>query len=160
MRLRALLFGLALAGGGLLLDTPTAWAQATGSVTGTVTNRQTGQPITGAQIHLVNTRYGGVTDQSGRFNITNVPAGTTRCRQPISATARAGCLTLWSGPGKPPRMTSRFRKPSCRAQLVVSGSTNPTEGIKLPYTGTWSARSSCKCDYELGDPSIQGKVAE
>jgi uncharacterized protein YfaS (alpha-2-macroglobulin family) len=78
MTVRALLVGLALAGGGLFLHTPEAVAQA-GTVTGTVTNKQSGQPLPGAQVNLVNTRFGGVTDSNGRFNMRKDANRTCLC---------------------------------------------------------------------------------
>jgi len=60
---------------GLALALPAAaWAQ-TGTVTGTVTDRSTLQPLNGVQISITGVQRGGVTDARGRFVITNVPAG-------------------------------------------------------------------------------------
>lgn len=46
-----------------------------GSIQGTVTNQQTGEPLIGANIIVSNTNYGAATDKSGEFLIQNVPDG-------------------------------------------------------------------------------------
>jgi TonB-dependent SusC/RagA subfamily outer membrane receptor len=57
-----------------------ASAQATGTVTGTVTNATTGASIAGAQISIVGTQLGTLTNNVGRFIVLNVPAGTHTVR--------------------------------------------------------------------------------
>ena len=59
---------------GLSLTAGTAMAQ-TGTVTGTVTDRSTGQPLNGVQVSVVGTNRGGLSDGRGRFLIPAVPAG-------------------------------------------------------------------------------------
>ncbi|HUF71062.1 MAG TPA: TonB-dependent receptor [Longimicrobiales bacterium] len=51
-------------------------AQQFGTVSGTVTATTTGQPINGAQVSIVGTALGTLTNADGRFAITRVPAGT------------------------------------------------------------------------------------
>ncbi|MEQ8330200.1 MAG: SusC/RagA family TonB-linked outer membrane protein [Longimicrobiales bacterium] len=55
---------------------PAAADAQTGSITGTVVAATTGQPINGAQVTLVGTSMGSLTNAAGRFLITRVPAGT------------------------------------------------------------------------------------
>jgi len=50
-------------------------AQDTGRVTGEVTNLDTGEPLTGAQIVLEGTGLGALANNVGRFVLMNVPAG-------------------------------------------------------------------------------------
>lgn len=52
-----------------------AWAQTTGKVQGRVIDAQTGQPLAGAQIVVVGTRLGNITNEDGFYFINNVPAG-------------------------------------------------------------------------------------
>ncbi len=51
-----------------------------GTVTGTVTDKETGDPLVGASVVVTETtrgtRLGGVTGEEGKFSIRNVPAGT------------------------------------------------------------------------------------
>ena len=55
-----------------------AFAQATGTITGRVTERGTDRPLVGAQVRIVGTTRGAVTSDSGTYRIVNVPAGTTQ----------------------------------------------------------------------------------
>jgi iron complex outermembrane receptor protein len=50
-----------------------AFAQG-GEISGKITNGDS-QSLQGVTVHLLNTNYGAVTDASGTFTITNVPAG-------------------------------------------------------------------------------------
>src|SRR5688572_19929143 len=55
-------------------------AQQRGTVTGTVIEEGTQRPLVGAQIQVAGTQLGGVTNQQGRFQVTNVPAGEREIR--------------------------------------------------------------------------------
>ena len=57
-----------------------AFAQATGRVSGIVTDSATGQPIPGANVLIVGTRLGAATTSEGRYLISGVPAGTQQVR--------------------------------------------------------------------------------
>ncbi len=52
-----------------------ASAQIAGKIQGRVTDAQTGEPIAGAQVSVLGTSLGALTDEAGRFFINNVPAG-------------------------------------------------------------------------------------
>ena len=52
-----------------------AWGAVTGVVAGAVTDEDTGQALSGANIRLADTELTSVTDGRGRFVITNVPPG-------------------------------------------------------------------------------------
>ena len=54
--------------------------QQTGTVSGSVTDRATLRPLVGAQVQVVGTARGGLTNNSGQFSIANVPAGTHEVR--------------------------------------------------------------------------------
>lgn len=68
---------------GLLLGFGSLAAQNTGTVTGQVTNAETGQPLSEAQMVVVGTNIGTLTNESGRFLITRVPAGQREIRAVI-----------------------------------------------------------------------------
>lgn len=60
----------------LLTGATSASAQtATGTVTGSVVERQSGRPIEGVQVRVVGTQRGAQTDQAGQFRLIAVPAG-------------------------------------------------------------------------------------
>jgi TonB-linked SusC/RagA family outer membrane protein len=53
-----------------------ASAQQRGSITGTVVDQATQQPLVGVQVGVAGTQLGNTTDQQGRFTIANVSAGS------------------------------------------------------------------------------------
>lgn len=59
----------------LLLTAPGLVAQA-GSITGRVTDAQSGQPISSAQVFIADLDLGVLTQQNGAFSLQDVPAGT------------------------------------------------------------------------------------
>jgi TonB-linked SusC/RagA family outer membrane protein len=52
------------------------YAQGDGTITGVVIDQATQQPVSGAQVVVVGTQRGGMTDAQGRFSIAGVPPGT------------------------------------------------------------------------------------
>jgi TonB-dependent starch-binding outer membrane protein SusC len=65
-----------------------AVAQDTGTVAGTVVDVTTQRPLAGVQVSIVGTRLGTLTNQEGRYLITNVPAGTQEVRATLIGYAR------------------------------------------------------------------------
>jgi hypothetical protein len=53
-----------------------AFAQTTGSISGTVINKQSQQPISGISVQVEGSTRGTTTDSLGRFRITNIPVKT------------------------------------------------------------------------------------
>ena len=51
-------------------------AQATGSISGTVTNAVTNRPLSGVRILVVGTTLQGVSNNAGRYTIRQVPVGS------------------------------------------------------------------------------------
>ncbi|WP_263818219.1 TonB-dependent receptor domain-containing protein [Salinibacter sp.] len=70
----SVVFGLAL-----LLLPGLAWAQQ-GTVTGTVTEAETGSPLPGATVQIVDEGSGAASDAEGQYRITGVPAGEQTLR--------------------------------------------------------------------------------
>ena len=94
----------------LAAATPSSAEAQTGRIAGIVTD-STRAALAGTQVTVVGTRYSAVTDPSGRFSITGIPAGTYEVRvqrlgqraQVVSGvvvTARLGVLVLGSGQSK------------------------------------------------------------
>jgi TonB-linked SusC/RagA family outer membrane protein len=75
---RGLLRGAALVAAVLGLSAGSAAAQQ--SVSGRVTDAQTGQPIAAAQVSLVGTNIAALTSSDGRYTLRNVPPGTMTVR--------------------------------------------------------------------------------
>ena len=53
-----------------------AFAQGSGSISGQVLDQASQTPVVGAQVMVIGTQRGAMTDQEGRYTITGVPAGT------------------------------------------------------------------------------------
>ena len=68
------LFGLLLPA--MLAVAPALEAQQTGTVTGRVTDSQSGEPVGSVQIFIEGLDIGALTQQNGRYLLQNVPAGT------------------------------------------------------------------------------------
>lgn len=65
----------------LVFGRPTvARAQAVGTVGGRITIEGTDQPVSAAQVFLVGTQIGGLTNEAGQFKLLNVPAGSYQLR--------------------------------------------------------------------------------
>ena len=73
--LRRLPFQLLLASAAALLLIGPADASAQNSVVGRVTDRGTGQALSGAQVYIGTTGIGSLSDAAGRYILVNVPAG-------------------------------------------------------------------------------------
>ncbi len=70
----------AIAALALLLVPPALAAQQPGAVAGSVTDAQSLEPLSGAQVFLPGTDLGALTDAEGRYRIEGVPAGTHEVR--------------------------------------------------------------------------------
>src|SRR5688572_15775697 len=64
-----------LAAMALVFITSPLSAQETGNIQGRVTDAASGQPIAGAQVVIVGSRLGNITNNDGYYFINNVPAG-------------------------------------------------------------------------------------
>lgn len=65
------------------------WAQAQGTIQGTVMEEATARPIAGVSIHVVGTTLGAISGADGRYVIRSVPAGTHTVRVMSIGYARA-----------------------------------------------------------------------
>src|SRR5689334_9008245 len=75
------LYQLSLAAGVMLFAiTRAANAQATGTIAGRVTDASSNQPVASAQIQVVGTTRGAVTNETGAYRIPSMPAGTYTLR--------------------------------------------------------------------------------
>jgi TonB-dependent starch-binding outer membrane protein SusC len=73
----------AAAAAALLCAAPAVAAAQTGSVTGTVVDQATNEPLRGAQVSVAGTNLGTLTNAEGSYTIRNVPAGEQELRATI-----------------------------------------------------------------------------
>lgn len=59
---------------------PDVFAAATGKIAGTITDKETGDPVVGASVQIVGTQRGAMTDFDGKYIITQVEPGTYTLR--------------------------------------------------------------------------------
>jgi hypothetical protein len=60
----------------LVAFVPAAWSQSTGTVEGRVSNADTGEFLELARVTVEGTPLESLTDATGRYRLTNIPAGT------------------------------------------------------------------------------------
>jgi len=61
-----------------MLGVSGSFGQSKSRITGTVTDTQTGEPLIGANVQILTTNLGAVTDARGKYFIVGVPVGTYR----------------------------------------------------------------------------------
>ncbi len=109
-------------------------AQATGTVTGMVVDATSGRTLESAQVYISSLNMGGLSNQSGRFLILNVPAGSHELRVELIGYAGATQnITVTAGQATTVEM--QLNSTALRLQeLVVTGVAGATPRIKLPFT--------------------------
>ncbi len=65
---------------GVFLAAQASWSQTTGTISGKITDSQTGQALPGAIVFIKGTSLGASTDLNGKYTITGVPAGIDTLR--------------------------------------------------------------------------------
>ncbi|MBW3628909.1 MAG: TonB-dependent receptor [Gemmatimonadetes bacterium] len=111
-----------------VLSSTSAWAQATGRITGTVTT-EGGTPLAGAQVAVTGTQLGARTGANGQFTIDGVSAGSRTVRATmIGYTEASQTVTVAAGQA----VTANLRLSSSAVQL---------EGIVAVGYGTQRAEA-------------------
>lgn len=77
----------------LLLLPVSVLAQATGTITGRITDQTTGEPLVGVQVFVAGTNLATISDREGRYSIRNVPEGPTTVRAVLIGYAQADVST-------------------------------------------------------------------
>ncbi len=136
-------------------------AQATGTVSGTATDRETGAPLPTVQIYLEGTQFGGLSTATGTFTLSNVPPGTytviaqrigyTETRQTgVSVSAgETTSLSLSLGPAV-----------LALQGIVATGLVDPVEGVRSPIAVGRVSREMIPVSVS-GDAvqNLQGRIA-
>jgi TonB-linked SusC/RagA family outer membrane protein len=140
----------------LLMVTIPASAQ-TRTVTGTVTDAQTGQPLEGARVSVRGTALATSTGATGQFTLGNVPAGevTVTIRRignnPVDVRLAAGENDL---------RATLTRDPLRLAEVVITGQATGVERRNLANAvATVSGEEVSRVSSQTVEQALQGKVA-
>jgi TonB-linked SusC/RagA family outer membrane protein len=152
---RALLAAVAM----MVVAAPAAVAQQVGTVRGTVVEAATLQPIAAAQVVIEGTQLGTLTDNQGRFNILNVPAGAQTVR-----VVRIGFGTLTQAvevvSGQAVTVQLRVATEAIALQeIVVTGVGGATARAKVPFAVEQIRAEDLPVAMVSAGQAIQGKVA-
>ncbi|MCR4339273.1 MAG: SusC/RagA family TonB-linked outer membrane protein [Gemmatimonadaceae bacterium] len=145
-----------------LLVSPLASAQAQagpGRVTGVVSDSGTGRPVPEVLVTLVGTRFGARTDNTGRYAINGVPAGTYRLEarrlgyRPTTIPnvgVESGTVTV----------DVRLAALALSLQAVVTtGLVDPTAGTRVPFTVGRLDSENAPVPATNAIETLQGKIA-
>ncbi len=154
-------YGLALIAGLLLIPVTSrnAAAQDVGRITGVVTDSSDNRPLTSVQVIVGATRLAAMTDDAGRYTITNVPAG----RYNLTARRlgyRPETVPVTVGSGA--TLTSNFRLNAVGLTLdavVTTGVVDPTSGTRVPFTVGRVDAENAPVPATNALETIQGKIA-
>lgn len=131
----------------------------TGTITGTVTNSENGQPLQGAQISVVGTSLGTLSQETGRYILLNVPTGRRTLRVEYIGYAATTVQVSVMG-GQTATMNIEL-KPEAIAlqQIVVTGTAGATQKSKVPFDVDQINTSQLPVPTVNPATAIQGKVA-
>ncbi len=117
----------------VVLSAQWVWAQSTGTVTGTVVDAETGEPLEGANVSIEALKLNQWSDPAGRFTIRDVPAGVHELSvRLIGYTAEPRAITVTSGA----TLTVALRMELALLfmdELVVTGTAVKKSPINQPY---------------------------
>ena len=140
---------------------PAQAQQQTGSLIVNVTNTQSGEPMPGAQVSIQGTRLGGVTNEQGRFMNPAVPVGTYTVEVTLIGFSDVRQRDVAIRAGETAVVTATLEEAVLSMQaIIVSGVTDPTAGIKVPFTVSRVSQEQLQVPtVNSALASIQGKVA-
>lgn len=142
----------------LALAPTTAAAQSTGTVTGTVADGSTAQPLESAQVFIPALDQGALTNAQGRFIMLNVPAGTHEIRVQLIGYGEATQQVTVTA-GQTATVEFELASTALRLQeLVVTGVAGSTPRVKLPFTVEKVDFSEMAVPASSADGLIAGKV--
>jgi TonB-linked SusC/RagA family outer membrane protein len=135
-------------------------AQATGTVSGQVTDITSGRPLADAQLYIPGTGLGVLSNTQGRFNLRNVPAGEVTIRVELLGYASADqTVTVVAGQATVANFTLS-QDAIALEELVVTGVGKETARRKLSTSvDVLSADEISQVPVTSVDQLLQGRVA-
>jgi TonB-linked SusC/RagA family outer membrane protein len=144
-----------------LLSSSTAQAQrAPGRIGGTVLDSASGRPLSDVQVSVTGTRFGGATNEAGRFTIFGVPAGTYTLdtRRVGYAVRRVQNITVTENGA--PDVEIRMNSIALSLEAVVTtGLVDPASGTRVPFTVGRVDAENAPVPASNAIETIQGKIA-
>src|SRR5688572_484872 len=112
-----------------------AAAQTNGTISGTVTEQNGGQPIGAVQVQVEGTTRGAVTSETGRYTIANVPPGTygLTFRRVGYNPATRGDVQVTAGAVTTVDLALAVSVLRLQS-MVVTATSDPIEGAKIPFS--------------------------
>ncbi len=104
--------------------------QATGTITGRVTEAGNGAPVPEAQVNVVGTTLGARTGPDGNFTIRGVPAGQVRVRA-LRIGYTEGTQTVTVAAGATATVTFTLQRSAVQLQEVVTTATGPQRAVEV-----------------------------
>lgn len=157
-RRTAALFGLAVLG--VLLPASPVAAQATGRVTGIVTDSATGRALSDVQVAVTGGRIGAVTDAAGRFMLVNVPAGTIAIDARRIGFQPTVVRDIALAAGATITVDIKLKAAVLNLEAIVStGVVDPTSGTRVPFTVGRVEAANLPVPATNALESIQGKMS-
>lgn len=135
-------------------------AQATGRITGTVTDAAAARGLPNTQVRVVGTRLAAQTDDDGRFTISGVAAGTysVEARRLGYRPATAANVVVTAG-GTATANITMSAAPLTLEAIVTTGVVDPTAGTRVPFTVARVDAANAPVPAANALETIQGKVA-
>src|SRR5688500_7781450 len=132
------------------------------TITGTVTDASTSQPIAGVQVQVTGTNTGATTGDNGRYTIPNLGPGTYTVTFRRVGYNPATVQSVAVAAGAPTTLDQRLTVSVLRLQsMVVTASSDPIEGVKAPFSVGRVNAEDIKSVPTINSAAaaIQGKVA-
>ena len=145
---RVLMVALAVMAAGLFPVAPVA-AQATGTITGTVADAETGAPVASAQISVPALGIGVLSSGSGRFTLPAVPVGTHELRADRLGFATESMEVTVAADSASVVHLRMATTVLGLAELVVTGTAFSESMVQLPYAVSVASRRTLA---EQGSP--------
>jgi TonB-linked SusC/RagA family outer membrane protein len=132
----------------------------TATITGVVTSAEGMTPLANASVFLEGTGYGAITGSDGRYVIPRVAPGTYTLVARMIGFSDGRVTNTNVEAGATMTLNLTLRTQALRLQeVVVTGVSDPTEGVRVPFTVARVSREDLVVPSNNAVASLQGRVA-
>ena len=139
----------------LLLLPGLAWAQQ-GTITGTVTEAETGDPLPGATVQVLDEGAGAAADSDGQFRITEVPAGEQTIRVTFVGYQSEERTVTVPEEGTVRANFQLASEAAALGEVTVTGYRTEQEDIETGASGTIDSDIIERSNIQSADQALQG----